>query len=100
MTRYAIGDPRYGMAALTNVSGTPGEDPGPSLPHTGQQATPPPGHKENVQIDAESGARLASYAAQNLEHAAHRAQQEHFARQRDTSPGAYIRHVFGLPNRA
>jgi hypothetical protein len=90
--RYKIGDPRYGMQALTNVSGTPGADPGADLPHTGQQDSPAPGHREQVGLDAPQ--HQDSYAAHLLAHAVQREHQAHYDRQRDTSPGAYLRHVF------
>lgn len=51
--------------------------------------------RAQVVVDAETGRRLDSYMAQGLAHAAHRADQEHFDRQRDTSPAAYLRHVLG-----
>jgi hypothetical protein len=89
--RYRIGDHRYGMAEVLNLSGTPGND-----QRTNQGApAPAPGHREPVEISAPDGARLASYADQLLVHAAHRAQQERFARQRDSDPASYLAHLFG-----
>jgi hypothetical protein len=93
--KTSIGDRDYGMAEVLNVSGNPGDDLRSLTPPQAQQAMPPPGHRSPVEIDARDGRRLDSYLAQGVAHAAHREQQEHFARQRDTSPGAYMAHLFG-----
>jgi hypothetical protein len=109
-----------GEDQVVNLSGTPGdpgmsrseqavafdqaraghrERPGTTPPRPGEHPSPTVGHKTNVQIDAETGERLDSYVAQALAHAAHRADQDHFAAQKDTSPGAYLRHLFGVRDR-
>ena len=94
--KTSIRDSDYGMAEVLNVTGNPGDDLRSLTPPQDQQPTPAPGHRSPVEIDAETGRRLDSYAAQNLVHAAHREQAEYYDRQRDTSPAAYLGHVFGL----
>ena len=75
--------------------------PDPAVHDVSDPGTPRPPQKPlqpraQVVVDAQSGRMLDSHMAQGLVHAAHREHQEHFARQRDTSPGAYLRHLFGL----
>lgn len=98
MTRYRIGDPGYGLADVGNDSGSPGVDL--RTYQSGPAPAPAPGHRTPVEVDAQSSRLRDSHMAQLLVHAAHRADQQHFARQRDTSPGAYMAHLFGVRNRA
>jgi len=101
-TTTTVGFPEDGdEARVQNLSGAPGEGYQALRPgsHLGEHRPPRPGRKDQLEIDAESGEALGTYTAQALAHAVHRADQEHFARQKDTSPAAYLGHVFGLRGR-
>jgi hypothetical protein len=86
-----IGADGYGMAEVLNVSGNPGNDLRTYTVPQNEQPAPAPGHRE--QIGPDSPQHDDRYAAQLLAHAAFREHQAHYDRQRDTSPGAYLRHV-------
>jgi hypothetical protein len=105
MTKHstAVGFPDGGDEdRVVNLSGTPGNSqlPRTTTPRPREDPSPMAWHRAQVMIDAQSGQELDSRTAQLLVHAAHRADQEHFDRQKDTSPGAYLAHVFGARDRA
>lgn len=96
--RYRFGDPSYGLADLVNLTGTPGND---QRTNQGAPASAPaPGHKAQVEVDAQTSRRQDSYTAQLLVHAAHAEEQAHYDRQRDPRAAAYLAHVIGSRARA
>ena len=71
-----------------------------SDPGTPRPSSTPLQPRPQVEVDAQSSRLQDSYTAQLLVHAAHREQAEHYDRQRDMSPGAYLAHVIGPRARA